>query len=106
MNDIFALAVHTEETKGQKCIQVSHITFNNALEELREDAIGSQLMEHTTEELLGHTCSISRDHHAEMKGKEKKKKNCTADETLVTADYMEKIKMMLFFLIMEVFSYE
>lgn len=47
-----------------------HFTFNIALEELGENAIRSQLMENTAEELLGHTCSISRDHHAEMKGKE------------------------------------
>jgi len=60
--------------KGQKRTQVLYITFNIALEELGEDAIGSQLMEHTTEELLSHTCSISRDHHAEVKGRKRRNK--------------------------------
>lgn len=72
-----------------------HFTFNIALEELGENAIRSQLMENTAEELLGHTCSISRDHHAEMKGKEEER-NCLVDETFLKADYMVVIKKILF----------
>lgn len=81
--------------RDQKCTQVPHFTFNIALEELGENAIRSQLMENTAEELLGHTCSISRDHHAEMKGKEEER-NCLVDETFLKADYMVVIKKILF----------
>lgn len=40
------------------------ITFDSALEQLREDAIGSQLMEDTAQELLGHPRCIAGEHHA------------------------------------------
>lgn len=40
------------------------LTFDVALEELGQDAIGGQLMEHTAEELLSHTCCVARNQHA------------------------------------------
>lgn len=38
-------------------------TFDVTLEELRQDTIWGQLVKHTAEELLGHTCYISWDQH-------------------------------------------
>lgn len=38
-------------------------TFDVTLEELGQDAIRGQLVEHTAEELFGYTCYIPRDQH-------------------------------------------
>lgn len=40
------------------------ITFDRALEQLREDAVGGQLMEDAAQELLGHPRRIAGNHHA------------------------------------------
>lgn len=39
-------------------------TFNVTLEELGQDAVGSQLVKHAAEELLGYACYIPWDQHA------------------------------------------
>lgn len=49
------------------------ITFDGALEQLREDAVGSQLMEDTAQELLGHPRCVAGDHHAEVEQREREK---------------------------------
>lgn len=46
-----------------KCERLEQ-TFDVALEELGQDAVGGQLVKHTAQELLGHTCHIPRDQHA------------------------------------------
>lgn len=38
-------------------------TFDVALEELGQDAIGSQLVKHAAEELLGYPCNVPWDQH-------------------------------------------
>lgn len=50
------------------------VTFDSTLEELREDAVGGQLMEDTAQELLGHTRRIAWDHHAVFKQRRKHKR--------------------------------
>ena len=40
------------------------ITFDRALEQLRKDAVGGQLMEDAAQELLGHPRCVARNHHA------------------------------------------
>lgn len=42
-------------------------TFDVTLEELGQDAIGSQLVKHAAEELLGHPCNVPRDQHTAKK---------------------------------------
>lgn len=49
------------------------ITFDSALEQLREDAVGGQLMEDAAQELLGHPCCIARNHHAGVEQRQKGK---------------------------------
>lgn len=39
-------------------------TFDSALEELREDAVGGQLVEDAAQELLGHPRGVAGNHHA------------------------------------------
>lgn len=46
------------------------ITFDGALEQLWEDAVGGQLMEDAAQELLGHPCCIARNHHAAFEQRE------------------------------------
>lgn len=43
-------------------------TFDVTLEELGQDAIGSQLVKHAAEELLGNPCNIPWDQHTAIKG--------------------------------------
>lgn len=40
------------------------LTFDGALEQLREDAVGRQLVEHAAQELLGHPRCVAGNHHA------------------------------------------
>lgn len=40
------------------------ITFDGALEQLREDAVGGQLVEDAAQELLGHPRCVAGNHHA------------------------------------------
>lgn len=54
------------------------ITFDGALEQLWEDAIGSQLMEDTAQELLGHPSCIPGNHHAGVEQGEKRTRNLGA----------------------------
>lgn len=42
-------------------------TFDITLEELGQDAIGSQLVKHAAEELLGYPCNIPWDQHTAIK---------------------------------------
>lgn len=44
-------------------------TFNVTLEELGQDAIGSQLVKHAAEELLGYPCNIPWDQHTVIQRK-------------------------------------
>lgn len=46
-------------------------TFNVALEELGQDAIGSQLVKHAAEELLGYPCNIPWNQHTTKQHKKK-----------------------------------
>lgn len=46
------------------CTPHGRITFDSALEQLREDAVGGQLMEDAAQKLLGHARCIARNHHA------------------------------------------
>lgn len=55
-------------------------TFNVALEELGQDAVGSQLVKHAAEKLLGYACYIPWDQHAADQEVKKKK---TAKRMLV-----------------------
>lgn len=50
--------------KGQQEECLRELTFNVTLEELWQDAVGSQLVKHAAEELLGYTCYIPWDQHA------------------------------------------
>lgn len=48
------------------------ITFDSALEQLWEDAVGGQLMEDAAQELLGHPRGVARNHHAGVAQGEKR----------------------------------
>lgn len=48
------------------------ITFDSALEQLREDAVGGQLMEDAAQELLGHPRGVAGNHHAAVAQGEKR----------------------------------